>query len=457
MLFTPQSSIKKNSKKNTAVIKNTKSGVSVYNNFEYSDDRPIVVKTGIVLVQSNDPLSRLIQYITRQEYSLIGIYQKYEDSDDIHLRLFNILSGTTPYWLRDYTYLSDIDESKYIPKIVMYSTNVILEDNINPTDSSIKESLIYLFGNNIPMIQTIKSLISVLKINNPNTKSNKTNPIESIIESSNLIDVHSKCIIQSSPTKYVSNRFNKDRPYLSKVIATFIDMIISDSDFLDLVSEKYLNPIYSYDVLYDIVSNHIDNHQEIILFFQDFFDKGSIDKPRLDNLIDDINDIAAINEEIRTEEIRTENIIKIPLIPSKLIIVDKTPTPEITSTVNNLHEQLSRIVTTINNNKIPHIELNSMISSLNSISSYYNIKNEIPPITKPLSGIIVVSPEGEPPIPLTLKNKNQIILTTRNFDLSIFTRNELMEILEQIDKIANITDDRFDYLRNKITKEITKR
>ena len=107
MLFTSQSSIKKSSKKNP-VIKNSKSGVSVYNNFEYSDDRPMVIKTGIVLVQSNDPLSRLIQYITRQEYSLIGIYQKYENSDDINLSLVNILSGSTPYWLRDYTHLSDI-------------------------------------------------------------------------------------------------------------------------------------------------------------------------------------------------------------------------------------------------------------------------------------------------------------------------------------------------------------
>ena len=305
------------------------------------------------------------------------------------------------------------------------------------------------------MIQSIKSLISILKIEtNPKiNKPNINNPIEFIVESSDLIDVHSKCSIQNSPTKYMSNRFNKDRSYLSKVIATFIDMIISDSDFLDLVSGKYLNPIYSYDVLYDIVFNHIDNHQEIILFFQDFFDKGSIDKSRLDNLIDGINTINTINT---NKIINTGEIIKIPPVPSKLIIVDKTPTPEITSTVNNLHEQLSRIVTTINNNKIPYIELNSMISSLNSISSYYNIKNEIPPITKPLSGIIVVSPEGEPPIPLTLKNKNHIILTTRNFDLSIFTRDELVEILEQIDKISNITDDRFDYLRNKITKEITK-
>ncbi|GAG79847.1 unnamed protein product, partial [marine sediment metagenome] len=62
-------------------------------------------------------------------------------------------------------------------------------------------------------------------------------------------------------------------PYLSKLIAIFIDMILSDSYFLDLVSGKYLNNVHSYDILYDIVTNHIDNHQEIIKFLVFIYNK----------------------------------------------------------------------------------------------------------------------------------------------------------------------------------------
>ena len=56
---------------------------------------------------------------------------------------------------------------------------------------------------------------------------------------------------------------------------------------------------------------------------------------------------------------------------------------------------------------------------------------------------------------VSLKRGNEIILTTKNFNLSIFTREELIEILEYLDEI--VTDDRFDYLRRNITSEIVQR
>lgn len=438
MLFTAKSN-----KKKIPITDRSTSEVSFDDD---SENEICLTETGIVLVQATDPLSRLIQYITKQEYSVVGIYRKYDSTDDAHIRLVDILRGETPIWLREYRYLSDLKRCKYIPKAVIYSTDIILADDIVSSNLSIKETLIYLFGNNLCLIPPIESLSIVLQTD----LYMNINPILSMVENSSIINLNSKYFIINSDIKYKSKRFKKDRPYISNLIATFIDMILSDLDFLDLVVGKYLNKVHPYDILYEIVTNHMENHRDVISFFNELFVNGTTNKERLDTLIQNIRNVSSTHSLNTNVE---ENII--PDIPTDLIVIDKTPTPEIRSTVNGLHEQLYRIAKSIKSNKIPYIEINSIIDNFNSISDYYGIDKTIDLITEPVSGVIIVSPEGEPPISLSLKTGNDIVLTTRNFDLSIFTRNELIEILEHIDKI--VSDNRFDQLRNQITKEIASR
>lgn len=55
--------------------------------------------------------------------------------------------------------------------------------------------------------------------------------------------------------------------------------------------------------------------------------------------------------------------------------------------------------------------------------------------------------------PLLLSTKKKVILTRRNFDLSLFTREELVEILHFLDIM--ITDNSYDNLREEIVKHIT--
>jgi len=64
----------------------------------------------------------------------------------------------------------------------------------------------------------------------------------------------------------------------------------------------------------------------------------------------------------------------------------------------------------------------------------------------------IVLTSKEETIPLRFKNGKKIILTNRNFDLSEFNHEELLEILRFLDIV--ITDDRYDYLRSEISKEI---
>ena len=167
-------------------------------------------------------------------------------------------------------------------------------------------------------------------------------------------------------------------------------------------------------------------------------------KRQINNLISKINKISS-----------SKTCDFVDDIPSDLIIIDKTPTPIIKQSVKALNEQINRIVTSINKTEIPYIELNSIIKCVNDLSNYYNLNCDIQPIEKPGSGLLIISPRQETFIPLSLKSGNQIMLTTRNFDLSIFTKPELIEILEGINAI--VTDDRYDTLRTKITKEISER
>ena len=91
-------------------------------------------------------------------------------------------------------------------------------------------------------------------------------------------------------------------------------------------------------------------------------------------------------------------------------------------------------------------------NSVNNISEYYNL-DKIKIIENPSSGLIIISPKEDISIPLTLKSGNEILLTTRNFNISLFTKSELIEILEILETIS--IDNRYDQIRSDITYEIS--
>ena len=107
---------------------------------------------------------------------------------------------------------------------------------------------------------------------------------------------------------------------------------------------------------------------------------------------------------------------------------------------------------------------NSSIASSNSSTASLNlhkvkdfliefsklIKDEIQFPDVDINGIVLT--DNEEKIPLLFKDGKKTILTNRNFDLSQFTYEELVEILRFLDII--IKDDSYDYLRSEISKEI---
>ena len=112
-----------------------------------------------------------------------------------------------------------------------------------------------------------------------------------------------------------------------------------------------------------------------------------------------------------------------------------------------LHNQVKNIAESFQNNILLMENINSIISTVNNLNpeldqiSFVHDKNKI----MILSNNTEVSGS---------KQGNEIVLTPTNFDLSIFNKDELIEILEYINSV--VTDARFDYLQDIITREITK-
>ena len=212
------------------------------------------------------------------------------------------------------------------------------------------------------------------------------------IETSDLIDLDN-IVSKINPDNI---KIRKDQ-YADRVINTFIDMYISDPNLLDTT-----------DLDIDLVKN----------FFTDWLDKGEIDRSDLSNLLTELElDLS---------------------VPDTLVVKDKVD-------IKRLVCQIKNISDTVNRNEIPYIELNQIIEDINKISDY-----SIPKINQSLTGIIVLSPDGYLNIPISLKSGNEIILTTRNYNLSIFTKEELIEILQHLDGY-----DCFDQLKTDIVKEIS--
>lgn len=366
-----------------------------------------IIDSGILLIQGLDPLSKLFNIITDQEYSLIGTYHQYTNS--IKVNIFYIFDGKSfiDNEINDLIYLNNVG------KIIKYSLPVPILINFS---ISTKKLLFYLFNGELDKLLGIKKIIS-----------NNTNTI-TITDKSNFETILSSCFSISKYETITLNtiEINTDKTHLNKIISVFVDMVISDKTFIDLLNkkkEKLYNTILQYQNLYNDTKNILD---KILI------SEGNINKEDFTNLLDKID----------------------MKIPQKLIIVDKTPDPIIVSSVKDLNYQINRIVNIFNKKEIPCIELNSIIKCINDLSNYYNLNQNINTIDKIGSGLIIISPDKEVSIPINLKSGNQILLSTRNFDISIFARSELIEILESIESI--IEDDRYDDLRTKITEKITK-
>jgi hypothetical protein len=391
MLFKTQSLRKKKNISNTALKLESelKSSIEPDNYFTP------VLEFGLVLIKSDDPLSILFTTITKQEYSIIGTYKKYET--DTEINLVYIFDGNKPSW--GLKYLSELEDLECIKEIIIYETEKIhdLFDVSNSRYGSIREKILIMFDNlyKLPTLQKIQKNINF----------------------NSLEDLLSTCQNENSkkytikPQGHVSINFIKEKKYIEKIISILTDIIIEDKNFLLKLNNGI--PI-NHGIPLDLIRDNIS-----------------------------FEDLLLIIEEKNKEEKKI-----------KIERIDKSPSLNIKNCVVDLKIQISDIVKAIKEGEIPCLELNRIIQNINNMSNYYDIGEPLEHIHNSSSGLISIS-SNEYSTPLILKTGNIIYLTTRNFNLSLFTRDELIEILERIDEM--VIDNRFDYLRNKIISEISER
>jgi len=136
------------------------------------------------------------------------------------------------------------------------------------------------------------------------------------------------------------------------------------------------------------------------------------------------------------------SLVELPVI--KIVDIDKN----IIGEFQKFKEGMKKMMKTYNKNEIPNINISLIIDFINKFSKFLQFDDFIEEYNN--KGSVLISENHE--IPLKFESGDKIILTTKNFDLSYFTVDQLKEILRVIDILAK--DERFDHLRKEITKQI---
>ena len=122
-----------------------------------------------------------------------------------------------------------------------------------------------------------------------------------------------------------------------------------------------------------------------------------------------------------------------------------------------MRNHLETVKESIQNENVPVINLYLLIDSINRLINLTKTKTNI--MTMPsgeisLPAVITTVSHKLPPIPMKLKSNKQLIITTKDFDLSPFKREELIEILEILDVTTSNTP-AFDDLKSAITTKLS--
>ncbi len=157
---------------------------------------------------------------------------------------------------------------------------------------------------------------------------------------------------------------------------------------------------------------------------------------------------------VEISKLREETISKLKLsLPSInheiKIISDHIPI-ELINSYSEMKKEIENIRTCLEKETVPTLNLNLITDFLEKFSSLIDEKIVFEHI--PLDNKVLILSDDDTKSHLCLEQGKKIILTKRNFDLSRFTHEELVEILKYLDLI--VKDNSYDYLRNEIVQQI---
>ena len=116
-----------------------------------------------------------------------------------------------------------------------------------------------------------------------------------------------------------------------------------------------------------------------------------------------------------------------------------------------LSNRLQKFIGDIVQQKVPVIDLKKLIDICNELSDYLSQDKQEYSIDHLEEQIAIISFKDEE-IPISFSNGKKTVITSNNFDLSQFSREELIELLRLLDVI--VKDNKYDYLRTEIMEQL---
>ena len=137
-------------------------------------------------------------------------------------------------------------------------------------------------------------------------------------------------------------------------------------------------------------------------------------------------------------------------ISGKIDLSKLHPEQELLTVLNNFQ----KLITDISSQKIPIIDIKQMAEICNDLAQHLSQDVQKYTTEHLEDQIAVISSKcsEKQEIPISFSNGKQTIITNRNFNLSQFTRDELLELLRLLDVI--VVDSKYDHLRTEIVDQL---
>jgi len=215
-----------------------------------------------------------------------------------------------------------------------------------------------------------------------------------------------------------------------------------------------------------ISDNSDDNTNKSTVISDNSDDNTNISQVNLVDLENILNEIYILREK-SVKLIKNKRFVfkKLPIKLNTVSLI-KDDSQEFIEQINLLQKEIANVDQNIKDGKIPtfNFYLLKRVLTKISLSSKTTIKNTVDTLktgevlneeTNYFGKIIILKHDNdrEENIPIVLENGKKIILTPEVFDLSLFTSDELLEILRFLDVCIN--NNNYDLLKAEITKYLS--
>jgi len=260
----------------------------------------------------------------------------------------------------------------------------------------------------------------------------------------------------------MSKSLMEQRPYLTKAISTFIDMILMDQEFMTVVLKGIHNGKFreevSNNVLKECLKDLIKNKNNLITMILKWMHDKHLNLDELKSIITSFNDEKKKYSLLLGEKM-PESILSSSINHNKLVFLNSNDANNLNQVITNLYHNIKNAIVDAKNQNTIKFNLNDMIDSINHLCEISG--NTLPKLHKldhetSMSAIAYTNKHNSQKIPINLKSGHKIIIPLKNAKLNNFTRDELLEILQTLDFTPDFSH-KYDDLRAALAKELSER